>query len=147
MVELLHPKRGVLFNAIVNEGAFGDQQSCFPNDRNFHIYTWNSLIFGNLLTSAGAHTCGCRTLKTKFPHTDYARMDGDRHKLCMDALAKGEESNYTQVYCVAVSPDLLNDIFWLHIQKCSPIWVKNSGDQRRTVVALLDRFCCRLFAL
>merc|ERR1711964_674842 len=72
------------------------------NDVNFHIYTWNALLLGNLLTASNFQVCDCFQEYTAWVHIKIEKYKENPHQFCVDSLHKGKNvENRMSVYCIA----------------------------------------------
>ena len=104
---LLSPT-GVIFIHVKNEGMVESQFSWRPGDINNHIYTWNGLILGNLLHTAGLQVCKTASQFEAWHHVDAKTYKKNKCEWCMRNLKYGKEIKTQSVYAVAIREDSTN---------------------------------------
>lgn len=103
MRSMLQP-RGRIIVGIRNDGLDPGQQGWTTNDRNNHIYTWNELLLGNLLKSAGLHVCGVQGGYTAWHGSNYMQSYlNDKKKWCHQALKTGKQQNVYYIWSVSTN--------------------------------------------
>jgi SAM-dependent methyltransferase len=80
-------------------------QAYTPSDENHHLYTWNSLLLGNLLSEAGFSVTSCQDIQYKWPSNfeDLWNRHGEEEfqRIAHDYAVSMH--NY-QVKCIATNP-------------------------------------------
>lgn len=125
--DLISPTTGRLVIGIKNDGA-APKQHWTRDDVNHHIYTWNELLLGNLMTSAGLYVCDVKGSFNAWWSTNVVDYERNKTKYCLKAVQHGEKTHTYNVWGVAVHPENK----------------KACGEIREQLLAITDPHCSYL---
>lgn len=95
---------GILIVGLKNDGANpGQTFDKITNDRNHHIYTWNPLLLGNLLTSAGYTPCNVVSQFDAWHVIEVERYQQDKLAYCIEGLKVGKQDNVQNLWSISVA--------------------------------------------
>lgn len=91
---------GQLIIGIKNDGADPAQSRWKSGDLNHHIYTWNELLLGNMMQSAGLHICGVQGYYTAW-HGNFMRdYTANKKGWCQAGLNVGKSQNVYYIWAI-----------------------------------------------
>jgi len=96
---------GMLIVGLRNDGADHLSQTFdkIKNDPNHHIYTWNPLLLGNLLTSAGYTPCNVIGQFDAWHSIKVEKYKQDKHAYCLEGLKVGKQNNVHNLWSLSVA--------------------------------------------
>jgi SAM-dependent methyltransferase len=94
---------GRLIVGIKNDGADPAQVRWHRGDRNHHIYTWNELLLGNLIQSAGFHVCDVKGAYSAWHGgaNMFKAYEANKFQWCVQGLRAGKDANVYNIWAVA----------------------------------------------
>jgi len=95
---------GRLVVGLRNDGV-DPRQTVFGEDPNHHIYTWNELLMGNLIQSAGYKVCAVGGKWSGWHTIDVAVYRSHKKRYCQKASLHGHQIKNRNLWAIAVLPD------------------------------------------
>ena len=99
--QALLSKRGLVFLHVKNDGLMQDQFNWRKDDVSKHIYTWNTLLLGNMADAAGLEICAAVSQYEAWWNTDAKIYSNNRREWCLKQLEHGKKISSQSVYLVA----------------------------------------------
>ena len=93
--------RGLVFVHVKNDGLMKDQFNWRQGDVSKHIYTWNTLLLGNMAEAAGFEICAAVSQYEAWWNTDAKSYSNNRREWCLKQLDHGKKISSQSVYLVA----------------------------------------------